>query len=348
MKNRAKQKGFSLIELLVSLAILVIVAGTVIAGMINTTRSQGTVMNRTQVHASVRNATELMEQEIGQAGKLGSSPGLQFSTAIAAVGSATPTLTATSGTATDGLFVGEQLVVDPSTTNEETVTITAIPSTSSITATFANTHSANTPVIVLGGFASGIVPPESSSKFVFSGTGTTHTTLSSSQASSGSVLKLYGDINGDGTMYYVVYKCTPDSSGKGTLYRYISATDITAATTLPAGTLLLDNLAINPADSNGNVTPCFTYQTKDTAVTINGGQVTETFVINVAVTLTIQTQNKDAKTGQYQSETKALLNISPRNVFDAWELASAPSGYTRAQPMPDNLLNGGILTVTLQ
>jgi prepilin-type N-terminal cleavage/methylation domain-containing protein len=211
MKNRAKQKGFSLIELLVSLAILVIVAGTVIAGMINTTRSQGTVMNRTQVHASVRNATELMEQEIGQAGKLGSSPGLQFSTAIAAVGSATPTLTATSGTATDGLFVGEQLVVDPSTTNEETVTITAIPSTSSITATFANTHSANTPVIVLGGFASGIVPPESSSKFVFSGTGTTHTTLSSSQASSGSVLKLYGDINGDGTMYYVVYKCTPET-----------------------------------------------------------------------------------------------------------------------------------------
>jgi prepilin-type N-terminal cleavage/methylation domain-containing protein len=348
MKNRAKQKGFSLIELLVSLAILVIVAGTVIAGMINTTRSQSTVMNRTQVHASVRNATELMEQEIGQAGKLGSSPGLTFSTAIAAVGSATPTLTSTSGTATAGLFVGEQLVVDPSTTNEETVTITAIPSTSSITATFANTHSANTPVIVLGGFASGIVPPDTSSKFVFSGTGTTHTTLTTGQASSGSVLKLYGDINGDGTMYYVAYKCTPDSSGKGTLYRYLSTTDITAATTLPAGTLLLDNLATNPADANGNVTPCFTYQTKDTAVTINGGQVTETFVINVAVTLTIQTQNKDAKTGQYQSETKALLNISPRNVFDAWELASAPSGYTRAQPMPDNVLNGGILTVTLQ
>ena len=77
MKNKKrKQRGFSLIELLVATAILVIVAGTVVAGLISTTRSQGTIMNRTQVHASVRNATELMEQEVGQAGKLGSSPGL--------------------------------------------------------------------------------------------------------------------------------------------------------------------------------------------------------------------------------------------------------------------------------
>jgi hypothetical protein len=74
-------------------------------------------------------------------------------------------------------------------------------------------------------------------------------------------------------------------------------------------------------------------------------------VVNVAVTLTIQTENKDIKTNQFQTETKALLNISPRNVFDAWELASAPSGYTRAQPMPGNILNGSagasLLTATL-
>jgi len=251
------------------------------------------------------------------------------------------------------MFVGEQLVIDPSSTNEETVTVSTVPSGTSITATFANTHPANTPVMVLGGFASGIIPPDTSSMLVFSGTGTTNTTLSSGtngQASSGSVLKLYGDINGDGTMYYVVYKCSPNSTGTGTLYRYVS-TDVTTATAVGQGALLLDNLATNPADSNGNVTPCFTYQTKDTPVTINGGQVIETFVVNVAVTLTIQTQNKDAKTNQFQTETKALLNISPRNVFDAWELASAPSGYTRAQPMPGNVLNGSggsnLLTASL-
>lgn len=351
---KAKRNGFSLLELLVAVAILVIVAGAVMAGMINTTRSQSTVMNRTQLHASVRNATELMEQEIGQAGRIASAPGLQIS-AVTTVGSATVTVTTTSGTmsATTGMYVGEQLIIDPSSTNEETVTVSAVPTTTSFTATFANTHAANSPAMVLGGFASGIIPPDTSSMFVFSGTGTTHTTLSSGtngQASSGSVLKLYGDIDGDGTMYYVVYKCSPNSSGTGTLYRYVS-TDITTATTVGTGALLLDNLATNPADSNGNVTPCFTYQFKDTAVTINGGQVTETFVVNVAVTLTIQTQNRDAKTNQFQTETKALLNISPRNVFDAWELASAPSGYTRAQPMPGNVLNGSggasLLTATL-
>jgi prepilin-type N-terminal cleavage/methylation domain-containing protein len=344
---KAKRNGFSLLELLVSVAILVIVAGAVMAGMINTTRSQSTIMNRTQLHASVRNATELMEQEIGQAGRIASAPGLQIS-AVAAVGPATVTVASTSG-----MFVGEQLVIDPSSTNEETVTVSTVPSGTSITATFANTHPANTPVMILGGFASGIIPPDTSSMLVFSGTGTTNTTLSSGtngQASSGSVLKLYGDINGDGTMYYVVYKCSPNSTGTGTLYRYVS-TDVTTATAVGQGTLLLDNLATNPADSNGNVTPCFTYQTKDTPVTINGGQVIETFVVNVAVTLTIQTQNKDAKTNQFQTETKALLNISPRNVFDAWELASAPSGYTRAQPMPGNVLNGSggsnLLTASL-
>jgi prepilin-type N-terminal cleavage/methylation domain-containing protein len=198
MKKAKKQSGFSLLELLVAVTILVIVAGAVMAGMISTTRSQSSVMNRTQLHASVRNATELMEQEIGQAGKLGASPGLQFSTAVAAIGSTSPTITTTSGTATTGLYVGEQLVVDPSTTNEETVTISAIPSSTSITATFANTHPANTPVLVLGGFASGIIPPDTSSKYVFSGTGTANTTLTTGttgQSSSGSTLKLYGDIN---------------------------------------------------------------------------------------------------------------------------------------------------------
>jgi prepilin-type N-terminal cleavage/methylation domain-containing protein len=355
IKARKKANGFSLLELLVAVTILVIVAGAVMVGMINTTRSQSTVMNRTQLHASVRNATELMEQEIGQAGRVVSSPGLKIG-AVATTGLASTvnvTTTSSTLTATNGLYAGEQLVVDPSSTNEETVTIASVPSSTSITATFANTHSANTPVLILGGFASGIVPPDTSSMYVFSGTGTTKTTLSSGptgQASTSSILKLYGDINGDGTMYYVVYKCSPNSSGTGTLYRYVS-TDITTATTVSAGTLLLDNLATNPVDSNGNVTPCFTYQTKDVAVTINGGQVIQSFVVNVAVTLTIQTENRDAKTNQFQQETKALLNISPRNIFDAWELASAPAGYTRAQPMPDNILNGSggssLLTATL-
>ena len=254
--NKKRQKGFSLLELMVSVAILVIVAGAVIMGMIRMTWSQSTVMNRTQMHSSVRNATELMQQEVGQAGRVGSQPGLKFTTAItvpAASASvvATPTITttATTGTATDRLYVGEQLVVDPSTTLEETVTIAQIPSNSSIQATFTNSHAANAPVLVMGGFASGIVPPTTSSMDLLVGnnTATSTTPLTSATASSGSTLKLYGDINGDGTMYYVTYNCNQTA---GTLYRYISNTsDLNTATSLTS-TLLLDNLGTNPPINN--------------------------------------------------------------------------------------------------
>src|SRR6266404_4965199 len=96
--GRKRQKGFSLLELLVSVAILVIVAGAIIMGMIRMTWSESTIMNRTQMHSSVRNATELLQQEVGQAGRLGSQTGLKFTTAItvpagSASISASPTIT---------------------------------------------------------------------------------------------------------------------------------------------------------------------------------------------------------------------------------------------------------------
>ena len=54
---------------------------------------------------------------------------------------------------------------------------------------------------------------------------------------------------------------------------------------------------------------------------------------DVAITLTVQTQLIDPVTEQFQTETKALLNVSPRNVFNAWAMASL--GITdRIQPMP--------------
>jgi len=295
------------------------------------------------MHSSVRNATELMQQEVGQAGRIAAQPGLQLTTAITVpAGStsvvATPTITTTgTGNATDRMYMGENLVVDPNTTNEETVTISTPPTSTTITATFANSHLANVPVLVMGGFASGIVPPTTSSMdlLVSNQTDTTTLPLTSATASSGSTLKLYGDINGDGTMYYVTYHC---DQTKGTLYRYISNTSDLNTATGVTYTLLLDNLGQNPPANSP--APCFTYTTKDAPVNLTGGgTVTETFVVNVAVTLTVNTQNKDLQTGAPQTETKALLNIAPRNVFEAWQLAGSPSGYVRAQPMPLQVYN---------
>jgi hypothetical protein len=57
-------------------------------------------------------------------------------------------------------------------------------------------------------------------------------------------------------------------------------------------------------------------------------------VIGVAITLTVRTQDRDPVTGEFQTETKALLNVSPRNVFNVWQMASL--GYMdRVQGLPD-------------
>ena len=80
--------------------------------------------------------------------------------------------------------------------------------------------------------------------------------------------------------------------------------------------------------ANPNGTPCFTYQTA-----IVGAN---TYVTDVAITLTVQTQDIDPVTRQFQTETKTLLNVSPRNVFNVWELASL-GVINRIQPMPPSV-----------
>jgi hypothetical protein len=104
------------------------------------------------------------------------------------------------------------------------------------------------------------------------------------------------------------------------------------ATSKPALTdakVLLSNVVPNPGG-----TACFTYQT--TSINVNGTNFT--FVLDVAITLTVQTQQIDPITRTHQTETKALLNVSPRNVFDAWAFAAI--GYTdRMQSTPASILS---------
>ena len=97
---------------------------------------------------------------------------------------------------------------------------------------------------------------------------------------------------------------------------------ITAVTkpALAGAQVLLSNIQANPGG-----TPCFAYQQKQVG--------SNWYVVDVAVTLTVQTQNPDPQTNQYQTETKALLNVSPRNVFEVWQRASGLIA-NRIQPMP--------------
>jgi prepilin-type N-terminal cleavage/methylation domain-containing protein len=301
-----KQSGFSMLELLISTAILLIVSSVVMSAIIQTVRTEGTTSNRTQMHAAVRSATELMQQEIGQAGRVSlpvasaSGPTIKTSTAVATTDLGALTGTAVTVNNTTGLFDGEQLVVDVGA-NEETVPLISHTGTS-ITATFTLVHAVGVSVVVEGGFPSGVVPP------------------SVTNGSTSSVLKIFGDINSDGNMVYVEYHC--DTNG-GNLHRNSMAI---AAASKPAednSTVLLPNITANPGG-----TPCFTYQVK----TVGSND----YVVNVAVTLTVNTAIPDPQTGQIQTETKALLNVSPRNVFEIWQSASG-GNPNRIQPMPANV-----------
>ena len=300
--------GFSLAELMIATTVLLLVSATVTQALLSMTRAQQTIANRTALHAGVRSATELLQQEIGQAGRV-ALPGT--ATLAGAVGGSTPVGININGVASvSGIFVNEYLTVDGGS-NAETVQVSAVdPVAKTITAPFTIAHNAGATVNVYGGFASGIIPPYTN-------------------GSDASHLKLFGDVNGDGNMVYVEYTC--DTVG-GYLYRNQMAYDAASKPAVTASQVLLGNLTSNP----GN-TACFTYMPTPlptvAGFTDAGCACTQEFVLDVAVTLTVFTQQKDPTTQQFQTETKALLNVSPRNVFDTWELASGNIS-NRVQPMP--------------
>jgi Tfp pilus assembly protein PilV len=311
--TRKKQAGFSMMETLVALAVLFAVGGIVMSGMVQLMKTQGTIANRTDMHTSVRSATELLQQEIGQAGKVSLAPPLANVSLAAAValGSNGFTLQASDGS-TPAVYPGEALTVDVGATQEVVI---VSGSAASPTALFQNPHGTNAPVSALGAFATGIVPPGAAAP--------------NSPGSSGTVLKLYGDINSDGNMLYVEYTCTPGTTANpGSLYRNQMSITAGAKPAVDNTMILLNNVLTNPNDPNGNPVPCFTYQIQP----LGAG----TCVTDVAVTLTVQTQNKDPQTGQFQQETKALLNVSPRNVVEVYDTASLTDPL-RAQVIPPSV-----------
>jgi hypothetical protein len=271
------------------------------------------------MHSGVRGATELLQQEVGQAGRI-TLPGATGSvtltqpivTAAGTVCAPGVPVTATVNS-TLGMFVGEWLTTLDGDA-AETVAITAITSATTITACFTQSHlAATTTLRALGGFSSGIVAP------------------SLANGSTPNRLKLYGDVNGDGTMVYIEYYCDngdPGTDGTFNLYRNVVQPFVpfgTPAVVKPAvdgSMVLLGNIHPNPPDAGGVARACFVYQ-----------EPVPGMVLDVAVTLTVWSQSRDPITKQFQTETKALLNVSPRNVFFTWEFAGL-NYMNRIQPMP--------------
>ena len=290
------QRGFTLIEMMVTVLVLMIVSGTVMAGVLDLTKLHNVIVNRTDMHSGVRNATELLTQEVGQAGRI-ALPAPVTITALTAVGATSMTVSSTTG-----MFVGEQLAIDTGA-SQETATVTALNGNQITTAALVKSHVAGVPVTAPGGFSSGVVP----------------TTMAN--GSTGTVLKIFGDINSDGNMVYVEYRCDTNA---GRLYRNAMPFTNGAKPAVTVEQVLIDNITANPDGA-----PCFTYQTQ----TVGG----TSFVIDVAITLTVRSASRNLNTAQFETETKALLNVSPRNVFNVWQLAGLGIN-NRIQPIPPTVV----------
>src|SRR3954452_9239172 len=71
MTSRIRSEaGFTLAELLVATGLLLVVSSIVTQALLQITRQQQTIWNRTEMHSGVRGATELLQQEVGQAGRI--------------------------------------------------------------------------------------------------------------------------------------------------------------------------------------------------------------------------------------------------------------------------------------
>jgi prepilin-type N-terminal cleavage/methylation domain-containing protein len=321
MRTHSNESGFSLPELLIAMTIMLIISGAAVTALMKMTAPQATIWNRTQMHSGIRGATEVLQQEVGQAGRIAlpisATTALPYTVTMGNV-NANPTtaqsvnidttMPSSLGDKTKGMFIGQLLTVDTGD-NQETITLEAPLTASQITAKFTKTHASNVPVLALGAFGSGIVPPAASP-------------VNYPNGSTDTVLKLYGDINADGNMVYIEYTC--DTTTTHNLYRNSMPWNQTTKPAVGAAQILLSNIIANP-----NGTPCFTYQVSDLVGT-------NRYVIDVAITLTVETQVIDPVTKQKQTETKALLNVSPRNTYNAWQMASLGLS-SRIQPMPPSI-----------
>ena len=218
MPRLRAESGFSLIELMVATALLLIVSSIVTSALIQVTSHQTTVWNRTEMHSGIRGATELLQQEVGQAGRVtlpgdgtitlttsvtvpaGTFPCTPIATSPYWTGGVTPTVnvSSTTGIWADLRYGLKLTVLDGDST--ETVTVQTIPGTGQITACFSRSHTQPKKMMALGGFAEGIIAPSTT----YSIAATTGTYVNGSDKNH---LKLMGDINGDGNMVYVEYTC---------------------------------------------------------------------------------------------------------------------------------------------
>ncbi len=355
--QKNSEAGFSLVELMISMALLMIIAGATISAMNSSQKRYRQSEAERALHQQMRGAIDQITQEISEAGLVPTGMELISGVTAGAVTTAgfttqIPTLTvawATGGaqsitvSSVAGLFINENIWVGTGA-NAEAVTIGSInTSTKVITlnTTAPNTsglsspsgHAIGAPVFPRGIFPAGVLVPNAT------------------QGSTNSTLRLFGDINNDGVLNLVQYDC-PQTGANTTSSLVRSAWSFTTSSWVTTNTPVLDNVtscqfsytytanlagAADPTPLINNVirapdNPLGTASTVQTnRFTLTDGTLPQ-FVVSIGITLTTCSQSGISETQTLYDQsgtganticlTKSFLNIQPRNVL---------AGYLQAQ-----------------
>jgi hypothetical protein len=327
-RNCARSKlegGFSLFELLVAVGMLMVIVGSALAAVSFYQRNYVKTELLTDMHSGVRGAVELMTQEISQAGLINSldavAANIDATFSLDATGNAT--IAQTVKVNNSAIFYPNEEVQVDTGNNQETVVIQSIVDSTHLSGIFTKTHLPGAPIYAIGVIAEGVVPPD---KY-----GTYDPTICCD------VLQIIGDVNANGTLQMVEYKCDwafVDNTGNTIWALTRSETPISAATK-SAAVPLVKGIQKNPIPAGGTVaTPCFNFKLQNVSVTrTNGAALSYWYTTNISLTLTAQTSKADPQTNQVLTMTKSFLDISPRNVNGAFQLAqTSEPGRILARP----------------
>lgn len=321
LKKKKNNKGFSLIELLITLAILLIVSAVIISAFTSTVKSLRRETGIAQRDSDVKRALQLMSLELEQAG---TSPD------ILNTNSANPTTTtlqnatnvtaatypstfsnlsltnATNGFAVRGLYPGRRLILGlpEGSNNSQTLQVASLPNNCtnpcaiSVTNNGAKNHPATTPVtspalpIMFGilnppPLTSGNLPLTATSKNV-------------------NRIGFIGDILSNGRLQYVEYTYDVATSR---IYRSLTPLDPNDP----------DNAALNPnAPNKAPATVLLDNVLPGTQFTINYYSTAVPIPVSVVISIRVRSNVAERRTGTPTfTQVTSTLEIAPRGTTAA-------------------------------
>jgi len=326
--------GFTILELIIGMAIFLIISGAVLEGMGRYQANYRTAEVTTAMQQQLRSTMELMAQEIGQAGlqastvEGGATGGnasfvapYKITTVITAAGS--QTVSVTTATGVFGAYVGQWLNV-VGDASPEVIQITQIPAANSIQANFGYAHPVANSVVAypLGVFPHGILSDQSNPS-----------------ATGGGKLAMFGEITGAGNgLWAVEYACPATFPGPLTRTMWNLSTNPPAAA---SNYNLIDNVtacyfcwpgvttAQNPNCPTGLAAPdtvtlaanpaitCPATGSNPTQPTAGSGYCTYPMITQVGFTITALKTVTISGSSQNVTVSKSYSNVQPRNIITA-------------------------------